>query len=176
MKTGLIHIGIVFVAIILLFVCGCTSPEVFEPPPATNEPQAPVPTYAVTEQIILLDPLMEGISVTFDPVEGGKSSDNLLITCTIDASKKSGQMTELGFDIRLTAFVYNYASVHPGFEPESYQDIIDANIPYKSTQIRLYPGNVYNTRIEPEQAPKEGRVFDLTEPYNYGLVFTVVGE
>jgi hypothetical protein len=176
MKIGLKPIGIVFMAILLLFVCGCTSPDDFEPPLAIPEPQAPAPTYAVTEEILLLDPLMEGISVTFDAVEGGKSSDNLLITYTIDASKNSGQMTELGFDIRLTAFAYNYASVDPGFAPESYQDIIDASIPYKSTRLRLYPGNIYRAMIEPEQAPNEERVCDLAEPYNYGLAFTVVGE
>lgn len=154
----------------LICAAGCTapSPEPAQPSPTTTAPPATEPTPLVTDKILILDPALEGLGVEFDATEGGKSSTNIIIGYTLDNSK--GAVGDPGerLDLMLTAFAYNYDAVPADFNPQSYQDVIDANIPYKSARIGLYR-TVYRDRIEPG-AVSGTDPLDITRPYNYGLV------
>lgn len=154
----------------LLCAAGCTAPSPDGAPPALTETATPTtePTPLVTDKILILDPQLEGLAVTFEATEGGKSSNNIIIGYTLDNSKGMVGAPGERLNLILTAFAYNYESVPADFNPQSYQDIIDAGIPYKSSRIGLYR-TVYRDRIEPGAVPGADPL-DITRPYNYGLV------
>ena len=74
----------------------------------------------------------------------------------------------------LTAFARNPGRGPQGVPPASYDEVIAANIPYQSTHLRLSPKTFYHDGIEPRQAPDQGRVFDIPQPYAYGSVLQYI--
>jgi hypothetical protein len=164
-----------------LFLCGamcagCTDSDtnvVLTPTPTPS----PVATTAPPAPVLIVDSLLSDVDVTFSATAGGKGTEGVLISYTIDASRIGGVMTSEGFDILITGFAYNVDAVAPGWHPQSYADVVrdNAPYPYKSNRIRLYPSNVYTDRIEPAVAPLEGRTLDTTKAWNYGLILQVVG-
>ena len=155
--------------VLLVLAAGCTAPA---PDGTPSTPLAPSPTAEptplVTDKILILDPELEGLEVAFEATEGGKSSDNILISYTIDNSKGVVGAPGERLNLMLTAFAFNYDRVPADFNPQSYLDVIAAGIPYKSTRVGLYR-TVYRDRIEPGAIPGTDPL-DISRPYNYGIV------
>jgi hypothetical protein len=170
MNRAMCAIVLIVLAAGLLCAAGCTapSPEEIGPTPAITAPPTTEPAPLITEKILILDSRLEGLGVEFEASEGGKDDNNIIISYTLDNS--GGMVGAPGerLDLMLTAFAYNYDQVPADFNPRSYQDIIEAGIPYKSARIGLYQ-TVYNDRIEPGAVPGTDPL-DITRPYNYGLV------
>jgi hypothetical protein len=162
-----------FLLLLLLACClaaGCTiEPEdkgpAFAPETTTSVPAAAAP-------ILIKDPKLQYVDVEFEATTGAKNPDSIIIKYTLDGTRAVGPMAPGGFDIRLTGFVYNIDAVPENFNPQSYDDVIGANIPYKTARLMLY-STQYPGFVEPEMTPD--RTFDLGRPWNYGLVLVVVG-
>jgi hypothetical protein len=170
MNRATCTIALLVLAAGLLCAAGCTTPftEQIEPTPAETAASTAEATPLVTDKILILYPELAGLDVAFEATEGGKSSDNILISYTIDNSKGMVGAPGERLNLIVTAFAYNFDRVPADFNPQSYEDIIKASIPYKSTRVGLYRTK-YPGSIEPG-AVSGTDPLDITRPYNYGLV------
>ena len=103
---------------------------------------------------------------------GASNVPGVRVTVLIDASGGySANIGREGVNMLMTAFAYNYESVPYDFDPQSYQDIIDAGIPYTSLTDRIYPGNV-KPPYSVEVVQITGRTSEInpSQPWNYGVV------
>ncbi|NYT06222.1 MAG: hypothetical protein GKC04_07650 [Methanomicrobiales archaeon] len=159
-----------------LLVAGCTSesPTTITPVP-TAVPATPTPAALAPEPIVIIDPALSGLQIVdLTAAVGGKSGPGIVLKYTLDARNLGGTaMSSKGYDILIYAFAYNLDDVSAGFSPTTQQDIRDANIPYASRIITIFPSNVINDQIEPQIAPLENRLLDTARPYNYGLILEV---
>jgi hypothetical protein len=153
------------------FAAGCTIEPEDGGPAFAPTTTTPAPATAVAP-ILIKDPKLQYVGVEFEATTGAKNPDSIIIKYTLDGTRAVGPMSSGGFDIRLTGFVYNLDAVPEGFNPQSYEDVIRANVPYKTTRLMLY-STQYPGFVEPEMTPE--RTFDLGRPWNYGLVLVVVG-
>jgi hypothetical protein len=153
------------------FAAGCTIEPEGGGPAFAPTTTTPAPATAVAP-ILIKDPKLQYVGVEFEATTGAKNPDSIIIKYTLDGTRAVGPMSSGGFDIRLTGFVYNLDAVPEGFNPQSYEDVIRANVPYKTTRLMLY-STQYPGFVEPEMTPE--RTFDLGRPWNYGLVLVVVG-
>ncbi|MDG6257528.1 MAG: hypothetical protein QCH35_08025 [Methanomicrobiaceae archaeon] len=157
--------------LLLVLAAGCTAPSpdgAVEPTAMETATPTAEPAPPVTEKILILDPALEGLAVTFEAVEGGRSAGTIIVTYTLDNAKGWVGAPGERLDIMLTAFAYNVDRVPADFNPGSYQEVIRAGIPYQSSRIALYR-TVYPGRIE-VGAPSGIDPLDINRPYNYGLV------
>jgi len=170
-RTFLLILGVAAVA--LVCASGCLG--------GNNAPATPLPSPvqpAATEGIWLItDPVIIREDPVFDPVhvevsaKGIPNSLGVRVTTIIDASGGHSQnMGSEGVNMFMTAFAYNYESVPYDFNPQSYQDIIDAGIPYTSLTNLIFPGNVKTYPLEVVQI--KGRTSEINPalPWNYGVV------
>ncbi|WOF15673.1 hypothetical protein F1737_02710 [Methanoplanus sp. FWC-SCC4] len=172
------------ISLILVILClflflifsGCTgSDSDIEKTPAPTQTPLYTQTPAPTEEIIIKPVIMRGEGI---PEEIGIETDAktvqdnqaVLVYYTLDTQKSGISMGQEGWNIVVTAFVYNTDSVPADFSPKTNDDIINANIPYKSRNILLYPGTVYTDKIEVKDSPSGGSI-DINKPYNYGILF-----
>ena len=175
MRTPLFPLIAVLCLIVgTVLVCGCSSEPTDTTTPPTTIPATTqgTQTGAITTPFLIVDPGLEPIAITHSakPVT---TTETVLVYYTL--SKEGTVMASEGWELKLTAFAYNYADVETGFNPQSYEDVIAANIPYATRRIHLYPGSNYNDQIEVQQAPLQGREMNSTLPYNYGLIFQDMG-
>ncbi len=170
-RIFLLILGVAAVA--LVSACGCLdgNDTPATPLPSPVQPTATEGTWLVTEPIIIReDPV-------FDPVHvevSAKGMPNILgvqVTTLVDASGGYSQnMGSEGVNMFLTAFAYNYESVPYDFNPQSYQDVIDAGIPYTSMTKLIFPGNDESYSRDVVQI--KGRTSEINPalPWNYGVV------
>ena len=170
-RIFLLLLGVMAVA--LVSTCGCLDGNGTPVPtvPSPVQPTATEGTWLVTEPVIIReDPV-------FDPVHvevRAKGIPNVLgvqVTTLIDASGGySANMGSEGVNMFLTAFAYNYESVPYDFNPQSYQDIIDAGIPYTSHTNLIFPGNVKPYSLDVVQIKGRTTEINPEKPWNYGVV------
>ncbi|MBT8507048.1 hypothetical protein AZH53_01215 [Methanomicrobiaceae archaeon CYW5] len=172
MRIVLLLLGIVAMVIAS---CGCLAGDDTPSPVPVPSPVTPTTTeetWLITEPIIIReDPV-------FDPVHvevSARAISNVMgvrVTTLVDASGGHAQnMGSEGVNMFLTAFAYNYESVPYDFNPQSYQDIIDAKIPYTSMTKLIFPGNV-DPPYSRDVMQIKGRTseIDPSKPWNYGVV------
>lgn len=99
------------------------------------------------------------------------NSNAVLINYNLDLSSMGTAMGHKGWQVLATAYAYNPDKVESGFSVNSYNDIISAKIPYKTNNIRIFPGNRYPGKTEVSTNPKSGITIDTGDYYIYGVVF-----
>ena len=171
MRIVLLLLGALLMAVIS---CGCLAGDDANAPvpvPSPVPPTATEGTWLITEPIIIReDPV-------FDPVHvevSARSISNVMgvrVTTLVDATGGYSQnMGSEGVNMFMTAFAYNYESVPYDFNPQSYQDIIDARIPYTSLTNLIFPGNVKSYPLEVVEIKGRTSAIDPSQPWNYGVV------
>ena len=161
------------IIVVLVSVCGCLGGDdaPATPLPSPVQPTATEGTWLITDPIIIReDPVFDPVYVEIS-ANGIPDTLGVRVTTLIDASGGHSQnMGSEGVNMLMTAFAYNYESVPYDFNPRSYQDIIDAGIPYASKTNLIFPGNVKPYSLDVVQI--KGRTSEINPalPWNYGVV------
>ncbi|HDQ08089.1 MAG TPA: hypothetical protein ENN44_04845 [Methanoculleus sp.] len=169
-------LGVMTVA--LACASGCLGGDDTPVPPVTTlQPTPTEGTWRVTEPVIIRqDPVFDPVHVEIS-ARGISNVPGVRVTVLIDASGGySANIGSEGVNMLMTAFAYNYESVPYDFDPQSYQDIIDAGIPYTSLTDRIYPGNV-KPPYSLDVIQIKGRTSEInpSQPWNYGVVLNSRG-
>ncbi|MDU9375713.1 hypothetical protein McpSp1_02920 [Methanocorpusculaceae archaeon Sp1] len=125
----------------------------------------PTPTPASVLESVTILPEIPGITYSLtakQSAEQGNVEMRLKAVAARDLRKD-------GYNIRYTFFVYNTDSVAKDWTPQSYEDVVNAGIPYVTKIDRIYPAN---ERVVDVMLPRDASVksFDVTKPYIYGVV------
>jgi len=97
-------------------------------------------------------------------------SHTVLVKYDLDLSSMGSAMGQNGWQALVTAYAYNPGKVESGFSVNSYDDIISAGIPYKTSNIQIFPSNIYPGKIEISTNPDTGMTIDTGDYYVYGIV------
>ena len=174
-------IRIIIIAVLLgagIFLAGCTStqsynPDTTAPVTETATPTAAVtaiPTYAVTEPVLVIGKDITSIKITADAVETGTNTLNVFVHYDSSTLPSTGT----GSELMATLFAYNYADVPHDFDPKTSDDVINAGIPYKRVASIVYPNNKVNAGAELPTDSVQGSL-NIAKPYNYGTIIEKTG-
>lgn len=160
-------------AFFVVFLAGCTDSTGQETvTPTATEIQTTVQTetpltgssgeYSIDDDL----PSAIGVEVSDSVID----SHTILVKYNLDLSSMGSAMGANGWQILVTAYAYNPGKVESGFSVTSYDDIISAGIPYKTSNIQVFPSNVYPGKNEISTNPNSGMAIDTGDYYVYGVV------
>ncbi|MBP2132948.1 uncharacterized protein YcfL [Methanomicrobium sp. W14] len=160
-----------------VFISGCSSTDSILNKPENTTVTQVTPTASVLVHdepfVVRGDGIPDDIMVNISAVPA--TEDSAVLVYYVLNSSETGvysNSNSSGWNIVVTAFAYNPYSAPENFDPKNVHDIIDSGVPYKSRNIRLFPDNVYNDRIEVSKSP-DGNSINPDEPYNYGIILTL---
>jgi len=164
--------AICLVALAFAFTAGCTGGETEQATVTATETQtatqATVAQSGSTGEYSTEDGLPSDMEIVVSATD--VSSDTVLINYNLDLSSMGTAMGHNGWQVLATAYAYNPEKVEPEFSVNSYNDIISAGIPYKTNNIRIFPGNQYPGKTEVSTNPTSGMTIDTGDYYIYGVV------
>lgn len=155
-------------AVVLLLGClmlaaGCVNPD--------SGGETPVPTATPTKtpeplESVKILPDTPGVTYTLTEKKSTEDTGNVELTMKAVAAR---DLRKDGYNIRYTFFVYNTDSVESGWHPTSYEDVVNAGIPYVTKIDRIYPANERTITVVLPRAASV-KTFDVNKPYVYGVV------
>lgn len=167
-----IIVPVFLIAMAVAFTAGCTGDETEQGAITSTETQTPAPTSVArtgsSEEFLIEGDLPSDIGVDVSATD--VSSNTVLINYNLDLSSMGTAMGHNGWQILATAYAYNPDKVESGFSVNSYNDVISSGIPYKTNNIRIFPGNKYPGKTEVSTNPASGMTIDTGEYYIYGVV------
>lgn len=151
---------------ILVLGAGCTAtpePEATPTPTMTPPPTTQIPT--VESPVLVIDPRLDEMKITFDAVER-KDGQGVVLKLHVDP--KGAAIARDGADIITTFFAYNTAARPEEPVPDSADEVRAAGVPYRSVFITVYDAPVECTADLPRESEIKG--LDISKDYVNGAI------